>query len=121
MESSELSLRYLNAAQVDTPLGKLADLVLLSPTDEALGHVSGVVIDPAEREVCYFIVESRQWLKTRRYLLPLAQARMDAGRKALHLELEADDLHRLPEVQADTFPFFSDDDLISALFSSHAA
>ena len=121
MESAEPGLRYLNAAQVDTPVGKLADLELVSPTDQALGHVSGVIIDPAEREVCYFVIESRRWLKTRQYLLPLSQARMDAGRKALHLELEADDLHRLPEVQADTFPFFSDDDLISALFSPRAA
>ena len=115
----ELRLRYLNANRVDTPFGTLADLALVSPTDENLGTVGESLIDPLEREVCYFVIESRRMLKTHRYLLPLSPVRIDAD--ALHVELESADLRRLPEMESDTFRPFSDDDLIAALFSTRAA
>jgi hypothetical protein len=115
----ELRLRYLNADRVDTPFGTLASLALMSPTDEKLGSVGGVLIDPIEREVCYFIVESRRLLRTHRYLVPLNPVRIDA--EALHTELESADLHRLREVRSDSFLPFSDEDLIAALFSPRAA
>jgi hypothetical protein len=115
----ELRLRYLKAERVNTPFGTLAGLALVSPTEEKLGNVGGVLIDPIEREVCYFVVESRRMLRTHRYLLPLNPVRIDA--EALHVELESDDLHQLPEMQSDSFPSFSDEDLIAALFSARAA
>ena len=104
---------------MDTPFGTLASLALVSPTDENLGNVGGVLIDPLEREVCYFVVESRRLLKTHRYLLPLKPFRIDS--EALHIELESADLRQLPEVQSDSFRPFSDEDLIAALFSTRAA
>ena len=120
MEQLEgLRLRYLKAERVDTPFGTLASLALVSPTDENLGNVEGVLIDPLEREVCYFVVESRRLLKTHRYLLPLKPFRIDS--EALHLELEPADLRQLPEVQSDSFAQFSDEDLLAALFSTRAA
>jgi hypothetical protein len=115
----EVRLRYLNAERVDTPFGSLAGLALVSPTDEEIGHIGGVLIDPGEREVCYFVVESRRLLKTYRYLLPLNPVRIDAG--ALRTELESVDLRQLREVQSDSFPLFSDEDLIAAMFSTRAA
>jgi hypothetical protein len=118
-QQNGLRLRYLQAERVDTPFGTLANLALVSPTDENLGNVGGVLIDPLEREVCYFVVESRRLLKTHRYLLPLNPVRIDAG--ALHTELESADLHRLREVRSDSFLPFSDEDLIAALFSTRAA
>lgn len=118
-QQDDLRLRYLNAERVDTPFGTLASLPLVSPTDEKLGSVGGVLIDPLEREVCYFVVEARRLLKTHRYLLPLSPVPIDAD--SLHVELESADLHSLREVKSDSFPSFSDEDLIAALFSTHAA
>jgi hypothetical protein len=116
---NDFRLRYLNAERVDTPFGTLASLALVSPTDEKLGNIGGVLIDPSEREVCYFVVESRRLLKTYRYLLPLNPVRIDAD--ALHTELESVDLRQLREVQSDSFALFSDEDLIAAMFSTRAA
>jgi hypothetical protein len=112
-------LRYLDAERVDTPFGLLARLMLVSPTDEKLGDVGGVLIDPLQREVRYFVIESRRLLKTHRYLLPLNPVRIDAD--ALHTELESEDLRGLSEVRADSFLPFSDEDLIAAMFSTRAA
>ena len=54
------NLRYLAASRVDTPVGDLHDVVVLSPSEEQLGTLSGVLVDPHERRLCYFIVESGQ-------------------------------------------------------------
>jgi hypothetical protein len=117
--ATQQQLRYLNAERVDTPFGLLAGLALVSPSDEKLGNVGGVLIDPLDRQVCYFVIESRRLLKTHRYLLPLNPVRIDAD--ALHTELDSSGLRRLREVEADSFLPFSDDDLITALFSPRAA
>jgi hypothetical protein len=43
--------------------------------------------------------------------------RLDPDRKALHVDLEADDLSQLPELSDDEFPAFSDEDFVTALFA----
>jgi hypothetical protein len=114
-------LRYLDATRVDTPIGRLADLALVSPTDESLGSVDGVVINPSERKVCYLVVESGGWWSSRRYLLPLEPFRVDRQRKAVRVELEATDIRQLPQVHAGEFTPFGDYDLITALFAPQPA
>jgi hypothetical protein len=115
--ATETRLRHLEAEKVDTPVGNLGHIPVLSPTEGSLGELEGVIIDPNERHVRYYVVESRGWLKTHRYLVPDAPFRLDPDRKALHLELEADDLSQLPELQDDEFPPFTDDDFVTALFA----
>lgn len=115
------NLRYLDAARVDTPAGSLATMSLISPSDKSVGTLDGVIIDPIERQVRYFVVKSRRWWMTRRYLFPLTPTQIDSERPGFHVELELDDLQRLPELPANTFPPFSDEDLIASLFSHRAA
>jgi hypothetical protein len=121
MASCDSRLRYLDAAHVETPVGSLAAMSLISPSDKNVGTLDGVIIDPAERQARYFVVKSRQWWTTQRYLLPVTPAQIESERPCLHVELEPDDLQWLPKLDADQFPPFSDEDLISALFSSRAA
>ena len=121
MESFEPDLRYLDAAHVDTPVGSLATMSLISPSDQNVGTLDGVLIDPLEQQVRYFVVKSRRWWTTQRYLLPLTASQIDSERQGLHVDLEPGDLQRLPKLDAGTFPEFSDEDLMATLFSSHAA
>ena len=121
MALNETRLRYLDAAHVDTPMGKLSDMAILSPTAGKVGKLDGIVFDPFGRHVCYFVVESRQGLKSRQYLLPVTTARIDTEHRTLEVDLEPDDLDRLSELRSESFPRFSDEDLISALFCSPAA
>jgi hypothetical protein len=121
MEPVDSVLRYIAAEQVDTPTGRLDGTVLVSPSDETVGTLDGMIIDPIERQVRYFVVRSRNWLKTARHLVPAMPARLDPDHRTLHVDIEADDLPRLRQVRSDTFERFSDDDLIAALFSAHAA
>jgi len=121
MEQVDSNLRYIAAEHVDPPAGRLDGTILVSPSDESVGRLDGMIIDPIERHVRYFVVRSRSWLKTRLQLVPAAPARLDSEHKTLHVDINVEDLPQLREIRSDTFQRFSDDDLIAALFSAHAA
>jgi hypothetical protein len=113
-------LRFVNAERLDTPSGPLNDVVLVSPTDVTLGKLDGVVINPARRRVCYYVVKSRGWFVTHRYLLPATPARLEAARRTLHVDVEPEDLTNLPETGPRSFPPFSDIDVVDAMFAPRA-
>ena len=92
--------------------------MVVSPADTILGKLTGALVDPLRRHVCFFVIESRSWFATHQYILPLGTARFDRERKALLVDVEADGLR---EVHADRFARFSDEDLIDAIFSPRAA
>ena len=116
----ETKLRHLDAAKVETPMGTLAHIPVLSPSTGSLGQLEGIIIDPSERHVRYYVVESKRWMKTHRYLLPDVPMRLDPDCRALHVDLERDELSNFPELEEDDFPQFSDDDLISSMFAARA-
>jgi len=121
MEQVDTALRYIAAEHVDTPKGRRDGTVLVSTSDEPVGTLDGMIIDPIERHVRYFVVRSRNFLKTRLHLMPATPARLDSEHKTLHVDMKAGDLSGLREIRPDTFERYSDDDLIAALFGSHAA
>jgi hypothetical protein len=119
--SNETRLRYLDAAHVETPMGKLSGMAILSPTAGRVGRLDGIVFDPFGRHVCYLVVKSRRGLKSRQYLLPITTARIDSANRTLEVDLQPGDLDRLAELRSESYPRFSDDDLVSAIFCSPAA
>jgi hypothetical protein len=121
MEHVDSTLRYVAAEHVDTPIGRLDGTVLVTPKDETVGTLDGMIIDPIKRRVRYFVVRSRRWLTSRLCLVPAAPARLDSEHKTLHVDLDAGDLQQLPEIRPDTFRRYSDEDLLAAMFPAHAA
>ena len=117
MESPDTRLRYISAEKVKTPVGEFLDQIdVLDNEDSSVGKLEGIVVDPAERQVRYFVVKSER--PHRHFLLPLVPATIDAEHKAMHVDARQDDLDELDDGPADAFPAFSDDDLLTALFSS---
>ena len=119
-------LKYLDAGHVDTPAGRLEGAVLVSPTHEPVGTLDGVLIDPRQRKVRYYVVQSRYVeegrgrISSRHYLLPLTATRLDRDRRTLEVDLEADEIERLDEVHLDRLPQFDEGDLMTALFAANA-
>jgi PRC-barrel domain protein len=113
METPASDLRFVDADRVDTPAGRLNDTVVINPSNATLGKLAGIVVDPVGRQVRGYVIESRKWLSSRRYLVPAVPARFDRHRHALEMDL---DETQLDEVGPHTFQRFSDDDLIAALF-----
>jgi hypothetical protein len=114
----QLQLCYLDAGKVRCGAsGDLEGLKLSSETDEALGTLDGVVIDPAERRVRYFVVHRRGWFKSRRYLVPAdCPAQIASDRRTLRLPVDRDKLTTCEEFDAASIPPYSDQHLLTALF-----
>jgi hypothetical protein len=114
-------LRYLDAWNVRCPAGTLADLSVRTRDDEQLGAIDGVLVDPVQRRLRYFVVESPARLLRRRYLLCAdAPARFECEGRLLRVEENSGDLQR-ERFDEDAVRRFSDDDMITAMFSNPAA
>ena len=119
----QLQLCYVDAGKVRCGAsGDLEGLQLSSDTDEALGTLDGVVIDPAERRVRYFVVHRRGWFKSRRYLVPADYpAQIASDRRTLRLPVDPDKLTNCEEFDGTSIPAYSDEHLLTAIFGRSAA
>jgi hypothetical protein len=116
-------LRYLKADSVNCPSGNLADFRVVTADAEALGNVNGVLISPATRRCEYFVIASPGLLSKRRFLLPIdagAVLEDDPKIKRLRLTARKDELD-LQTYAAHSVPQFSDEDLLTAMFTRDAA
>lgn len=113
------TLRYLDADHVQHPSGTLAGVTVCSSDDQALGAISGVLVEPASRRVRYFVVERRVALLPRRYVLAAdTPAVLEADDQKLRILSNVDDLERFDARQVERF---SEEDAITAMFSHPAA
>lgn len=113
------TLRYLDADHVKHPSGTLAGVTVCSHDDQALGAISGVLVEPASRRVRYFVVERRVALLPRRYVLAAdTPAVLEAEDQKLRIISNIDDLERFDARQVERF---SEEDAITAMFSHPAA
>lgn len=113
-------LCYLSARHVARPGGTLAGLELCNSEHESVGTIDGVLIDPPERRVRYFVVKRKP---EDRVLLPLDEivhVNFEGGTP----RLEAGPGARLLQFDPATVRPFSPDDAMTSIFarsSSHAA
>jgi len=120
MKERDDKLCYLDASKLDSPVGTLTQLDLKGTDDRILGVLDGIVIDPTERKLRYFVVKSSGWLTRRRYLVPAdGAARVERDLGELRLEVDADDLSGYEEFTRGSVRDFSDDDLIAGMFHPH--
>ena len=110
-------LCYLEAGQVTGPCGGLQGVTLSTERAEALGPLDGVVIDPSERRIRYFVVQRQGWLRRGRFLLSADRpAQMTKDSRELRLPVERDELKSCEDFDAQSIPKFSDEHLLAALF-----
>ena len=60
MKGKDDKLCYLDASKLDSPVGALTHLDLKGADDRLLGVLDGIVIDPTERKLRYFVVKSKR-------------------------------------------------------------
>jgi hypothetical protein len=114
-------LRYLKADSVNCPSGSLAEFRVVTADAEALGNVSGVLISPATRRCEYLVIASPGLLSKRRFLLPIdSGAFLEDDHKSLRLTARKDELD-LQTFSLHSVPQFSDEDLLTAMFTRDAA
>ncbi len=116
MGGTAATLRYLDATAVLSPAGELRDFHVSDTGGFSLGTLRGFIVDPAARQLRYFVVEVARWLSTRRYLIPLCPATLEPQHRTVRLECDAPAKTQWREFDDHQFSRFSDDDLLEALF-----
>src|SRR5580765_7532274 len=92
------------------------------PARSAPGSIGGVLIDPAEHKLRYFVIESPGLASQRRYLLPIeAAATMAPEGTSLRLDMETDDFTALEEFDDATVREFTEEDAIAPTFARYLA
>jgi hypothetical protein len=119
MKPEHEALRYLHAAQVAHPAGTLAGVEIRTERDERLGCIGGVLVEPAQRRVRYFVVERGAFLKKWRYLVSADRlATLNAADGTIYIDGNEEIIERFDPASV---PLFSDDDLIKTMFAPTAA
>ncbi len=115
LDPAATRLRYIDPSHLDGPL--LRPLDVRARADTTIGTFDGVVVDPAERRVHYLVVDRGWRFKPNRRLIPLSVASVDGEHNVLRLAVDDVDADDWQEFDASTFPTFTDDDLITAMFA----
>jgi hypothetical protein len=111
-------LCYLEASRVESPAGDLGGATVETRGDETLGILDGVLIDPTERRLRYFVVETPGWVRRRRYLLSAdVPVRVEPDHHRLCIDAHSSDVELADEFHEETVRPFSTDDAITAMFS----
>ena len=118
MDARGANLRFVDADLLRALDGELNHAVVRGAADAVLGTLTGALIDPLQRRICFLVVESGSWLMRHQYALPIDAARVDRERHGLLTDVDGDTLR---EVDAARFPRFSDADVLDAMFSPRAA
>lgn len=113
-------LRYLDAANVRCPAGYLSDFRVCTEDSESLGNINGVLISPVTRRCEYIVIESKGLLSHKRFLLPVEEGAILQEPATLKINARKDELN-LETFTPSSVPEFSDDDLITTIFSQDAA
>jgi uncharacterized protein YrrD len=118
MSSASDDLRYLDPSQAAV-LGMRCDgMTVRAATGRALGTLQGFIVDPAARQLRYFVVKKSGWF-TDRQLLPVVDARVNVDDHAIELLGDEEDL--LPMSRSTDFPALSDEDFLDAIFAARPA
>jgi hypothetical protein len=111
-------LRFVEASRLETPVGSLTDAVLISPSNKTLGKLDGVIINPLQRRVCYYVVRSGWGLTRHRRLLEATPAALEPDRGVVRIDAEPEDLTDLSEVAPQSLLPFFDTDVIDDMSSA---
>ena len=111
-------LCYLEASKVEASGGDLAGLTVQTDADETLGTLDGVLIDPSQRRLRYFVVGTPGLLRRKRYLLSAdVPVRVEPERHRLRVDAADADVTLSDEFDLRTVRPFSSEDAIDAMFS----
>lgn len=109
------ALRYLDAAHVVYPNGTLAGVQICTGNDERLGAIGGVLLEPLQRRVRYFVVERPAILKKRRYLVSAdCPAILDCDNRTIQIDSDDELIERF---DVESVRHFSDEDVVDTIFS----
>jgi hypothetical protein len=104
-------LRYLDADDVDDATIEFDGLKVRNAEMETLGKVEGFIVDSATAQPYYVVVDSGGWFKSKHYLMPIGQARIDDDNDALVVNLSKERINRFPGFDKGKFEKMTESEL----------
>jgi hypothetical protein len=104
-------LRYIDADDLDDQTIDFDGLKVRNPQMDKLGEVDGFIVDSDGGRPYYVVVDAGGWFKSKHFLLPVGEARLDDDNDALVTNLTKERVHRFPGFDKDEFAKLSEDDL----------
>src|SRR5205823_2503622 len=78
---------------------------------EKLGEIDGFIVDADRGRPYYVVVDAGGWFKSKHFLLPIGEVRLDDDNDALVTELSKDRVKRFPGFDKDEFAKLSEADI----------
>lgn len=110
-ESTNARMLYVDAGDIADDRVDFDGLNVLDPEGRKLGDVDGFIVQRETNRPYYLVVDSGGWFSSRRFLVPIGHARLDAGNNALRVDLDKNTIERFPEFDEDRFPQLSEDEV----------
>jgi hypothetical protein len=104
-------LRYIDADDVDDQTIDFDGLKVRNPQMEKLGEVDGFIVDSDSGRPYYVVVDAGGWFKSKHFLLPIGEVKLDDDKDALVTSLSKERVHRFPGFDKDEFAKLSENDL----------
>jgi hypothetical protein len=104
-------LRYLDAEKVDDRTLDIDGMKVRNAAGDKLGEVDGVIVDADSGRTYYIAVDAGGWFKTRHFLLPIGEVRLDGDRDALVVSLTKEQVSRFPGFDKDEFDSLTEADI----------
>jgi hypothetical protein len=104
-------LRYIDADDVDDQTIDFDGLKVRNPQMEKLGEVDGFIVDSDNGRPYYVVVDAGGWFKSKHFLLPIGEVRLDDDKDALVTNLSKERVHRFPGFDKDEFAKLSEEDM----------
>ena len=104
-------LRYVDADKLDTRVLDLDGLDVRNSREDHIGDVEGLLIDSVSGRPRYLVIDSGGWFRSRRFLLPIAHARLDENRRTLRVDFDKETINRFPEMRSDRYEALTDEEL----------
>jgi hypothetical protein len=109
-ERDRAHLLYLDAGDIDDDRLDFDGLEVLDPAGQKLGDLDGFIVHRETRRPYYAVVDSGGWFSSRRFLLPIGHARLDAGSQALRVDLVRGTIERFPDFDEERFEQMTEDE-----------
>jgi len=104
-------LRYVDAEQVDDKTLNIDGMKVRNDAGDTLGEVDGLIVDADSGRTYYIAVNAGGWFKSRQFLLPIGEVRLDADRDALVVALSKNQVSRFPGFDKDKFDALTEVDV----------
>ena len=104
-------LRFVEARKIEDQTLDIDGMKVRNDAGDKLGKVDGMIVDAESGRTYYVVVDAGGWFKSKQFLLPIGEVRLDGDRDALVVGLTKEQVERFPGFDTSEFDGLSASDI----------